>query len=420
MRIFKKNLDKQLLSIVLVIFLIILTSLYFLLPKLLFPIYEKNIYEYLKQPLSFINDDTLENKIENNIAYIYITDNSTRISKNFLEIINTTPKKLLKRINKPYGNFIYKGTKYYYYTSYDEYELKISITNDNYVHEIREDILSKIIPVLFITLVIISGLLIAWSRRLVMKIEYLKKKIDNIDSDDYETKYQYHFDDELKILSDAIDNMHLNLIKEEEYKNQMYQNISHDFKTPITVMKSYLEAFDDNMIDSEQTKKVIKEQLENLELKVHSLLYLNKLDYLKEMDDLSTEKIDIVPIIKSSMEKFKFHRSDLNWKLIVKDKNTIYNGTKDIWETIVDNFFNNFIRYANKNIKITIKNNTINFYNDGDPIDDKIFDQIFTPYKKGIKGQFGLGLSIIKKSVDLCGYKISVKNERKGVNFMIK
>ena len=362
----------------------------------------------------------LENKIENNIAYIYITDNSTRISKNFLEIINTTPKKLLKRINKPYGNFIYKGTKYYYYTSYDEYELKISITNDNYVHEIREDILSKIIPVLFITLIIISGLLIAWSRRLVMKIEYLKKKIDNIDSDDYETKYQYHFDDELKILSDAIDNMHLNLIKEEEYKNQMYQNISHDFKTPITVMKSYLEAFDDNMIDSEQTKKVIKEQLENLELKVHSLLYLNKLDYLKEMDDLSTEKIDIVPIIKSSMEKFKFHRSDLNWKLIVKDKNTIYNGTKDIWETIVDNFFNNFIRYANKNIKITIKNNTINFYNDGDPIDDKIFDQIFTPYKKGIKGQFGLGLSIIKKSVDLCGYKISVKNERKGVNFMIK
>ena len=96
MRIFKKDLDKQLLSIVLVIFLIILTSLYFLLPKLLFPIYEKNIYEYLKQPLSFINDDTLENKIENNIAYIYITDNSTRISKNFLEIINTTPKKLLK------------------------------------------------------------------------------------------------------------------------------------------------------------------------------------------------------------------------------------------------------------------------------------------------------------------------------------
>lgn len=200
----------------------------------------------------------------------------------------------------------------------------------------------------------------------------------------------------------------------------MYQNISHDFKTPITVMKSYLEAYEDDMIDLEQTKKVIKEQLENLEIKVHSLLYLNKLDYLKEMDNISNEKVDIVPIIKSSMEKFKFHRSDLKWKLIVKDKTTMYKGTNDIWETIVDNLFNNFIRYSDKIIKITIKNSSISFYNDGDFIDDKILDEIFTPYKKGIKGEFGLGLSIIKKSVNLCGYKISVKNERKGVNFMIK
>lgn len=420
MKLFKKNLDKQLLSIVFIIFIVILTSLYFLLPKLLLPIYEKNIYEYLKQPLAFISDDTLENKIEDNIAYIYITKDSTRISKNFLKIINTTPKKLLNKINKQYGNFTYNGTKYYYYTSYNEYELKVSLTNDNYLHEIRKDILSKITPVLFLTLIIISGLLISWSRRLVIKIEYLKRKIDNIDSEDYDTKYQYHFDDELKVLSDAIDNMHLTLTKEEEYKKQMYQNISHDFKTPITVMKSYLEAYEDDMIDLEQTKKVIKEQLENLEIKVHSLLYLNKLDYLKEMDNISNEKVDIVPIIKSSMEKFKFHRSDLKWKLIVKDKTTMYKGTNDIWETIVDNLFNNFIRYSDKIIKITIKNNSISFYNDGDFIDDKILDEIFTPYKKGIKGEFGLGLSIIKKSVNLCGYKISVKNERKGVNFMIK
>ena len=67
MKLFKKNLDKQLLSIVFIIFIVILTSLYFLLPKLLLPIYEKNIYEYLKQPLAFISDDTLENKIEDNI-----------------------------------------------------------------------------------------------------------------------------------------------------------------------------------------------------------------------------------------------------------------------------------------------------------------------------------------------------------------
>mgnify|MGYP004664104235 FL=1 len=47
-------------------------------------------------------------------------------------------------------------------------------------------------------------------------------------------------------------------------------------------------------------------------------------------------------------------------------------------------------------------------------------DDIFTPYKKGIKGQFGLGLSIVKKTVQLCNYEVSIKNEKKGVKFMIK
>lgn len=420
MKLLKKDLDKQLLSIIILIFIIVLVSLYFLLPRLLIPIYEKNIYAYLKQPLIFINDDIEDNKIEDDIAYIYIKDDYTIISKNFLKIINTTPKKILKNINKKYGKFVYQGKKYYYYTSYNEQEIKISLTSDQHVSNIKTSILSKIIPVLLTTLLIIATLLIFWSRRLVTKIEYLKRKIDHIDSEDYETKYQYHFDDELKVLSDAIDNMHLHLIKEEEYKNQMYQNISHDFKTPITVMKSYIEAYEDDMIDITQTKKVIKKQIENLELKVHSLLYLNKLDYLKEMNNISKEQVDITPILKQSMKKFKFHRSDLEWKLIIKDKTTIYRGTTDIWETIIDNFFQNFIRYADKTIKITVKNHSITFYNDGNSIDENILDDIFTPYKKGIQGEFGLGLSIIKKSVSLCDYKIIVKNERKGVSFMIK
>ena len=37
------------------------------------------------------------------------------------------------------------------------------------------------------------------------------------------------------------------LINNEKYKNQTYQNISHDFKTPITVIKSYIEATEDGI-----------------------------------------------------------------------------------------------------------------------------------------------------------------------------
>ena len=58
-------------------------------------------------------------------------------------------------------------------------------------------------------------------------------------------------------------------------------------------------------------------------------------------------------------------------------------------------------------------------YNDGDQIDNDFLEGIFTPYRKGIKGEFGLGLSIVKKTLNIIGYDISIKNEKKGVSFII-
>ena len=78
-----------------------------------------------------------------------------------------------------------------------------------------------------------------------------------------------------------------------------------------------------------------------------------------------------------------------------------------------------YMRYADKKIEITLKNDNIIMYNDGPNIDENILNDIFTPYKKGINGQFGLGLSIVKKTLMLCGYEITVKNEKKGISFVI-
>ena len=55
----------------------------------------------------------------------------------------------------------------------------------------------------------------------------------------------------------------------------------------------------------------------------------------------------------------------------------------------------------------------------GEKIDEKLIKDIFTQYKKGIKGKFGLGLSIVKQSLELYGYKIKVSNQEKGVLFEI-
>lgn len=414
----KQTLYKQLICVAIVISGIIFIGLGLLLPRLMLPIYERNIYQYLRQPLDFIQTEITKNNLTD-IAYLYVTkEDKILVSENLNTIINLKPKEILDKINEGCNKFSVIGKTYYYCRQDGELVNKITITDNTYVLSMRREILTTLVPTLIIILSVSVTIVVFWSRGLVIKIGKIKKKIDNLDNYDYIDDYDYSVNDELSSLSRAIDNIKITLKEQEDYKNQMYQNISHDFKTPITVIKSHIEAVEDGMMTSPEGLKVIKEQILKLESKVHSLLYLNKLNYIKDLKGYE-EKIDVKDVINSSVSKFKIQRTDVKFTTNFSG-NTIFNGTFDMWEAVVDNLLNNFVRYAKKEIRVTIKNNKIIFYNDGPKIDEDILDSVFTPYTKGIKGQFGLGLSIIRKTLLLLNYEITVNNEKQGVSFIIK
>lgn len=424
MRNVEFSLSRQLLSVGVLLCGIIFISLGFLLPRALLPLYERSIYQYLRQPLELLGYDFNDNEIATDVAYLYITtDNEIVVSDNLNDVIKATPKQVLDYIDKndsDYGKFTYIGRTYYYNSVSNKYVTKIALTSDAYIDSSKKDLIYTMFPVLLITLLLMAALIILWSRRLIRRIENLKDKVDNLDNDYYVEPNHYHIDDELQALSKAIDDMKVTLKEQDEYKNQMYQNISHDFKTPLTVIKSYIEAIEDGVQDEQTGYQIIKEQVNKLEIKVHSLLYLNKLTYMKDFNDYKDKTVDIAPILQKSIEKFKVQRPEIKWNIYIGDKSTVFKGTNDMWEAIIDNMFNNFMRYADKTIKVSIKNHHITFYNDGPAIAPDILDDIFTPYTKGIKGQFGLGLSIIKKTLLMVGYEVSVKNEKTGVSFIIK
>lgn len=421
MRNLKTNLSRQLLQVCAIIFAIVLFALGIILPNTLLPIYENNIYQYLKQPLELLDYGISENKLASDVVYLYITEDDEVItSDNFKKvIIHASPKQILKYTNKEYGKINYLGNTYYYSTSYNDYIKKVSITNNSYIKRMKQDVLWSILPLLLVTFLIVVGLLILWSRKLVKKIEHLKEKVDNISNDEYKDNYRYVEDDELKMLSDTIDEMRITLKEQEEYKNQMYQNISHDFKTPLTVIKSYIEAIDDGIETTEKGLQIINNEVMKLESKVHSLLYLNKLNYIKDFKEFRNSKTDVALVVRKAASDYKLQAPNVKWEISI-DNSSVFTGTEDMWEAVIYNLLGNFIRYADKKIKVTIKKNTITLYNDGPNIDPNILSDIFTPYKKGINGQFGLGLSIVKKTIFYCGYEITVKNEKKGVSFMIK
>lgn len=414
------KLSKQLLTLIVIIFGIIILFLVVVLPQMLVPVAEKNLYISLRQPLEVVPSNIDEKLIDTEIGYLYLFEDQTVLSDNLSTIIRFTRiEEVLNKMTSAYGKFIHRGKIYYYYTVTNNGVTKIALTNDTYIATIRGDILSTVIPIVFLAFLIISLILITWSGTIVGKIGKLKMKIDHIDDDTFDHAVDFKSDDELKSLAFAIEDMRISLKDQEEYRNQMYQNISHDFKTPLTVIKSYIEAVHDQVEDPSTALEVIEEQTAKLEQKVHSLLYLNKLDYLKDSKEVVKKKVDIRKIITTSVEKFKFEKKDLTFTVNI-EKNPKFMGTEERWETVIDNLLANFIRYAEKEIKITVRGNKITLYNDGPNIEPDLLDGIFTPFRKGIKGEFGLGLSIVKKTLTLMGYDITIHNHsKKGVSFVI-
>lgn len=390
------------------------------LPKTLLPVYEDNLYNYLSQSLNLLEKPE-NNRVDSEVAYIYVdNDKNVYVSSNLYEVVKVkSVKNILNDITDDEGKFIRGKNVYYYNTNKTEDMTKIAITGSSYINSMRKEILKIILVVVGITFIIISLLVLIWSNNLVNRIKKLKDKVDNINNDDYDHKMIYDYDDELYTLEVAIENMRIYLKEQEAYKNQMYQNISHDFKTPITVMKSYIEAMEDGIETKEKTINILKEQLNKLEVKVHSLLYLNKLNYLKEEKEKLNDSCDVSKVILASVDKFSPSRKDIKFSLDIDKKNTIFRGSYEMWEAIIDNILNNFMRYAKTSIKITVKNNKIILYNDGPNIDKDVLNNIFTPYEKGVRGVFGLGLSIVKKTLGLLNYDINISNVKNGVKFII-
>ena len=110
----KFSLTEQLLYICILIIGIIVISLGIILPKTLLPIYEENLYNYLKQPLTFL-DSPDNNKINSEVAYIYTNDtyNTITISENINEILDINNiEKLLNKFTEKYGKIKYNKKTY--------------------------------------------------------------------------------------------------------------------------------------------------------------------------------------------------------------------------------------------------------------------------------------------------------------------
>ena len=122
-------------------------------------------------------------------------------------------------------------------------------------------------------------------------------------------------------------------------------------------------------------------------------------------------------VIKEVVQGYKF-QTEFKIDLDI-DEDVTFLGYRENYYTVVDNIIDNAKRYAKSQIKIVLKKDRLRIYNDGEHISEAFVENAFKPYEKDSKGQFGLGLSIVKKTLDFFDMQIKVVNEEVGVSFII-
>jgi signal transduction histidine kinase len=202
-------------------------------------------------------------------------------------------------------------------------------------------------------------------------------------------------------------------------------NVSHELKTPLTIMKSEIELALMNENNSQKCERVLKDILEEINYIseiTDKLLFLTK-NYNKNK---KFEKIDLEEIIFELYEKYG---DKINFRFDFGDDEYLILGDKTLLKIALSNIIENSIKYGASEINfilekyknkiiLRIKDNGIGIPKEKLPF---IFDEFYRvdeSHNKEIKG-FGLGLSIVKNILNLHKAKVNVKSEG-GVEFIIE
>lgn len=304
-------------------------------------------------------------------------------------------------------------------------------------------------------LAIIIGMIWAliFSRRFTKPVLHLNDITKNMANLDFSKKCIVDTDDEvgqlannINYLSGELDIAISNLYQEnqkleedierkkkiDDMRKEFISSVSHELKTPISLIQGYSEGLKENVMDNEEDKEfycdVIIDEAKKMDILVKDLLNLSQIEsgYFK----LEKTKFNICHLVDQTVIKYKNIFDKKNIDLSV-DKNYMGNVFADNIriEQILVNFINNAINHVDNNniIKISIYDNNdnigVSIFNSGKSISKDDIDKIWTSFYKADKartreyGGYGLGLSIVRAIQEIHNNEYGVLNVENGVKF---
>ncbi len=317
------------------------------------------------------------------------------------------------------GLFLYNDESIVYSIKDNGDSYLVSIINNEYRNEFKSSLVSGILNSVIIIIAIIFMILMMWVYSLIHPLNQIRNYIKKIKNGE-KANLLIKRNDEIGEVAEAVVDMNEELSAQGKIREEMIQNISHDLKTPIATIKSYCESIKDGIYPYDTLEKsvdVILEHADRLEKKVYSLITYNKIGYLEDND--SGDTVFMKEVIEKAILSCKVLRNDINIDTSEVENDVYFHGEIEAWRTAVENLLDNALRYAESEVKITLSKNLFEIFDDGPLLSKDRIDKLFKPYEKGNKGNFGLGLSIVKRVCDTYGYVVIGENKTNGVVFRI-
>lgn len=294
----------------------------------------------------------------------------------------------------------------------------------------------QLMYVCFLGIFVAVTISIFLSTKLTDPIAEITKKAKKLGNGDYNVEFKESGIKEIDELAQTLTQAQKEMAKTDELRRDLMANVSHDLKTPLTMIKAYAEMIKD--ISYKDRKKmnehldIIVDETDRLTVLVNDILDLSKMQ--SNADTLKLEKFNLAEEIKSIINRYQIIKETEKYTFNVEMPEEIWiKADKKKINQVIYNLINNAINYTGDDKLVTIRvtkqkrSYLVEIIDTGKGIKEEEIPYIWDKYYKSDKKHqrnvvsTGLGLSIVKQILELHDFEYGVKSVlKKGSTFYFK
>ena len=284
------------------------------------------------------------------------------------------------------------------------------------------------LPVFYIAVGIGAAAAVYYRKKLREPITQLQNGVERIQEDNLDFHIEYDGDDELGRLCCSMEKMrrelrqkHKALWESLEQRKLLNASVSHDLRTPITVLKGYLDYLEKNIPQDKLTEDMLLDTVSSMQGAVNRLeLYVESVRDIEKIENIEIEKRSenvklLLNELRSNVQQLAGNKEIIISNDITVDKIQIDKG---VFFRILENLLQNALRYAEKQVSINLSHKKdfliLTVKDDGKGFSAADLEKATTVFYSNDKEKqhFGIGLSVCKILCEKHGGLLYVGNQK--------